>query len=105
RQPGNFRGYTFQVPAPEERVMAAALGRMYRHLYIRICDVCNAASLIENRQLDYARLRTAAEEGGIWPGVATYLMVVSDYVKKYRGESLKLPEEVIASARFGVEKM
>ena len=100
-----FGGHTFQVPAPEERVMAATLQRMYRHLYMRICDVCNTAQLIKSRQLDYAGLRAAAEEGGIWPGVATYLMVVSDYVKKYRGQSLELPDQVVASARFGAEKV
>jgi Uncharacterised nucleotidyltransferase len=105
RQPWNFGGYTFHVPAPEERVMAAALERMYRHLYIRICDIANTAQLIMSGQLDYARLRASAEEAGIWPGVATYLMVVSDYAKKYRGEGLELPGDVIAQARFGRERM
>jgi hypothetical protein len=105
RQPETFGAYTFLVPAPEERVMAATLQRMYRHLHMRICDVCNTAQLIKCRQLDYAGLRAAAEEGGIWPGVATYLMVVSDYVKKYRGQSLELPDQVVASARFGAEKV
>jgi hypothetical protein len=105
RQPETFGAYTFPVPAPEERVLVATLQRMYRHLYMRICDVCNTALLVKTRQLDYAGLRAAAEEGGIWPGVATYLMVVSDYVKKYRGESLELPEQVIASARFGAQKV
>ena len=105
RQPGEFGGYTFQVPAPEERVMAAALERMYRHLYIRVCDIANTAQLMMSRQLDYARLRASAEEAGIWPGVATYLTVVSDYAKKYRGEGLVLPGDVVAQARFGRERM
>jgi hypothetical protein len=105
RRPANCNDYTFLVPAPEERVIAATLQRMYRHLYIRLCDVCNTAGLIEARLLDYAELRAAAEECGIWPGVATYLKVVADYVERYRGESLELPANVLASARFGAEKM
>jgi hypothetical protein len=105
RRPANFHEYTFLVPAPEERVIAATLQRMYRHLYIRLCDVCNTASLIEARLIDYAELRAAAEECGIWPGVATYLKVVSDYVEGYRGERLVLPAEVLAAAQFGAEKM
>ena len=32
-------------------------------------------------------------------------MIVSDYVKHYRGEALDLPEFVIASARFGGDKL
>ena len=103
RQPANFNEFTFQLPAPEERVIAATLQRMYRHLYLRICDVCNTARLIERRMLDFGELRDAAEEGGIWPGVATYLTLVADYVKKYRGDGLELPEYVIESASFGAD--
>src|SRR5262249_31168602 len=55
-------GYAFLVPAPEERVIAATLQRMYRHLYVRVCDVANTSALMESDQLDYAELRRAAEE-------------------------------------------
>jgi hypothetical protein len=43
--------------------------------------------------------------GGIWAGVATYLKIVSDYVKQYRGQGLQLPAEVLEAARFGGEKL
>jgi hypothetical protein len=94
-------GYTFPVPAPEERIIVAALQRMYRHFYFRICDIVNSGALVENNLLDYAELETAANIGGIWPGVCTYLKIVSDYTAQYRGEGLELPANVIANAVCG----
>lgn len=98
-------GYTFPMPAPEERVIAATLQRVYRHFYVRVCDVANTAALIDAQAIDFAELRRAAELGGIWPGIASYLRTVSEYVKSYRGRGLELPEEVLSSARFGAEKV
>ena len=103
-QPANFKEFTFQIPAPEDRVIAGTLQRMYRNLYIRICDVFNTASLIERKMLDFVDLRKAAEEAGIWPGVATFLTLAVDYVKKYRGDRLELPDSVIESSHFGADR-
>ena len=36
-------GFTFLVPAPEERVLVATLQRMYRHFYFRVCDIVNTS--------------------------------------------------------------
>ncbi len=98
-------GYSFPVPAPEERIIVATLQRMYRHFYFRICDVVNTVTLLESGTLDYGELAAGSEMGGIWPGVATFLQVVSDYVRKYRGFGLDLPSEVVAAARFGGDKI
>ena len=105
RVPLTLDGHRFLVPAPEERIIVATLQRMYRHFYFRVCDVVNTAALVEANTLAYRELATAAEMGGIWPGVATYLRVVSDYVWKCRGEGLLLPKEVLAAARFGGDKI
>ncbi|MGC2695834.1 MAG: hypothetical protein WA738_08585, partial [Candidatus Angelobacter sp.] len=78
-------GHKFFVPAPEERIFAATLQRMYRHFYFRVCDILNAASIVETGKIDYAELRAAAITAGIWPGVAGFLKIVSDYVQRYRG--------------------
>lgn len=94
-------GYTFPVPAPEERIIVATLQRMYRHFYFRICDIVNSGGLVENNLLDYAELEKAANIGGIWPGVCTYLKIVSDYIAQYRGEGLVLPANVLANAVCG----
>lgn len=98
-------GYTFLVPAPEERVMVATLQRMYRHFYFRICDICNTARLIDDDAIDYAELESAARQGGIWPGVATYLKIVADYAGHYRQIDLPLPERVARAAMFGAERI
>jgi hypothetical protein len=100
-----LNGYSFYVPAPEERIVVATLQRMYRHFYFRVCDLVNSAALIESGALDYDELRRATELVGIWPGVATYLSIVSGYVEKYRGNPLPLPASVRHAARFGAEKI
>ncbi|HEY3926769.1 MAG TPA: hypothetical protein VGL89_00205 [Candidatus Koribacter sp.] len=98
-------GMTFMVPAPEERVIVATLQRMYRHFYFRVCDIVNTKNLVESNTIDYIELKKAADLGGIWPGVCSYLRIVSDYVKQYRGVALDLPPQVVNAAPFGGEKV
>jgi hypothetical protein len=74
---------------------------MYRHFYFRLCDIIDSAALVEMGNIDYSDLRFSAMKAGIWEGVATYLVIVSDYVNKYRGSGLVLPNFVHAAARFG----
>ncbi len=74
---------------------------MYRHFYFRLCDVVDSAQLAESGSIDYTDLRQSATNAGIWEGVATYLVIVSDYVKTYRGSGLDLPRFVREEARFG----
>ena len=100
RVPLTLAGYTFLVPAPEERVIEATLQRMYRHFYFRICDILDTATLVESGSLDYPELQRAAEQAGIWPGVATFLSLVSDWIERYRGRRLELPGPVVTAARF-----
>jgi hypothetical protein len=76
------------------------LQRMYRHFYFRLCDMMDTATLAEAGAIDYEDLRSSAKDAGIWEGVATYLAIVSDYLKQWRGPSLDLPDFVLASARF-----
>lgn len=101
----NVGGFTFHIPATEERVVAATLQRMYRHFYFRLCDIVNTAQMIENGELDFAELRRATRPAGIWPGVATFLNIVSDYVQQYRGAALPLPPEIKSQAVFGGDKL
>lgn len=96
-------GHTFPVPAPEERLIISTLQRMYRHFYLRLCDVADTARLVESGVIDYAYLKSLARSAGLWDGLATYLVTVSGYVKSYRGEDLPLPSLVIDAARFGSE--
>ena len=105
RVPIEVGNHRFMIPAPEERVIAATLQRMYRHLYIRVCDIVNTHQILESGELDFGELHNAANLGGIWPGVATYLRIVTDFVRRSRGVAVKLPAEVLSSARFGSEEV
>ncbi len=92
---------TFRVPAASDRLMISTLQRMYRHFYFRLCDIVDTTELSEAGLIDFEDLRSSADASGIWEGVATYLAIVSDYVKQYRGTGLDLPRFVTDSARFG----
>lgn len=98
-----FASYTFRVPAPEERLIISTLQRMYRHFYLRLCDVVDTSRLVDSGTIDYSYLQTLAQSAGLWDGLATYLVTVSGYVKSFRGHGLPLPELVTNSARFGNE--
>jgi hypothetical protein len=91
----------FRVPAAEDRLIICTLQRMYRHFYVRLCDIVDSTTLLETEPVDYDSLRSSAHAAGIWEGVATFLAIVSDYTESYRGEGLNLPASVKAAARFG----
>ena len=78
---------------------------MYRHFYFRVCDIVNTRNLVESGEINFAELKRAANMGGIWKGVCSYLKIVSDYVATYRGKGLPLPTEVVQAAPFGGEKI
>lgn len=94
-------GEAFRVPSKSDRLMISTLQRMYRHFYFRLCDILDSAALVESDGVDFDDLYAAAKKAGIWEGVATYLVIMSDYVKSYRGTPVELPEFVKSSARFG----
>jgi hypothetical protein len=96
-----FGDHEFQVPSASDRLMISTLQRMYRHFYFRLCDIVDSAALLESGAVDFQDLRHSATRAGIWPGVATYLLIVSDYVREYRGTGLNLPQFILDSARFG----
>jgi Uncharacterised nucleotidyltransferase len=89
-------GHTFRVPAPEERVIISTLQRIYRHLYFRLCDMSDFSALLRDHAINFAELKRAAELGGIWPGVATFLLLVKEYVKDY-GCELQIPSEALTA--------
>ena len=96
-----FGAYAFRVPSPEDRIVISTLQRMYRHFYFRLCDVADLARLIESTSIDYVYLESLSRAAGLWDGLATYLVIVSEYVAQYRGNDLALPPSVTRSAQFG----
>jgi hypothetical protein len=92
--------YEFPVPSASDRIMISTLQRMYRHFYFRLCDIVDSASLVKSGALDYDDLERSAKACGIWEGTATYLVLVSDYVRRYGGSGIALPGSVRQAARF-----
>jgi len=95
----------FRVPAVSDRILISTLQRMYRHFYFRLCDIIDSSLLVEGGAIDYEDLRSVATMAGIWEGAATYLVIVSDYVKQFRSEGLELPSFVKESAQFGGDRL
>lgn len=98
-----FGGHSMRVPAPEDRLIISTLQRMYRHFYLRLCDVLDTARLVDSGAVDYVYLKSLARSAGLWDGLATYLVTVSGYVKAYCGNDLPLPSLVTSAAHFGNE--
>lgn len=94
-------GYQFLAAAAEDRVVISTLQRMYRHFYIRLCDIVDNARLLDERAVDFDYLRSLGLRSGLWEGIATYLVIISEYVERYRGYGVPLPAVVTKTARFG----
>lgn len=100
-----FGSHLFRVPSAEDRVIISTLQRMYRHFYVRLCDIANVARHMDIKALDYAYLESVARPVGLWDGLASYLVLVSEYVEQYRGQSPALPPSVRASSGFSGVKL
>lgn len=98
-------GHSFRVAAPEDRIIISTLQRMYRHFYIRLCDVIDNAFLVESRSVDFGYLHSLGYAAGIWEGISTYLTIVSEYVEAYRGRGIPLPSLVTGSAKFRTDRV
>ena len=96
---------TYRVLAPEHRIIISTLQRMYRHFYIRLCDIVDNARLVDSGAVDFHRLHDVGESAGIWEGIATYLAIISGYVESYRGYGLSLPSLVTGTAKFHVDQI
>jgi hypothetical protein len=103
--PAQFGSHSFRVPAAEDRVVISTLQRMYRHFYLRLCDVADIAQRVESGAIDFVRLKSLAQSAGLWDGVATYLTIVDEYVQSYREAAFPLPVLVTRAARFGNDRI
>ena len=97
--------FAFNVPAPEDRIVISTLQRMYRHFYIRLCDIVDNAALLDQHLVDFEYLHSLGASAGLWDGIATYLNIISEYMEAYRGYGVPLPSLVTGSAKFGAAKV
>ena len=100
-----IRGHVFRVPAPEDRIVISTLQRMYRHFYIRLCDIVDNARLLDLQLVDFEYLQSLGSAAGLWEGIATYLTIISEYVEAYRRNGVPLSPLVTRSAKFGTSQV
>lgn len=100
----DFGEHSFPVPMPEDRVVIATLQRMYRHFYIRLTDIVNIFGSLVRGRVDFDQLKSVAELGAIWPGVATLLVIVQQHGLSYGGHPVALPEIVRSAAQFSARQ-
>lgn len=98
-------GHAFRTVSIADRLMISTLQRMYRHFYFRLCDIIDTVTLADSGKIDFGNLRATASVAGIWEGVATFLAIVSDYARSYRGIGIDLPDFVLRAARFGGDQV
>ncbi len=99
------RGCLFRVSAPEDRIVISTLQRMYRHFYIRLCDIVDNARLVDENLVDFEYLYSLGSAAGLWEGISTYLRIISEYAESYRGTGIPLPSIVTGSAKFGTNQV
>jgi len=61
---------TFRVPAHTDRLLISTLQRMYRHFYLRLCDVVDTAELLESNSVDLRTCKNPRKlrgSGRAWP--------------------------------------
>jgi len=100
-------GQTFMVASREDRLLICTMQRMYRHFYARLCDIADTLELLEGATsgLDYEKLQRTATRAGIWQGTATFLLIVSNYVRAYRGFGTEIPRWVRSAAKFDTNQV
>jgi hypothetical protein len=96
----HYGNYSLPVPAAEDRITIATLQRMYRHYYIRLTDIVNILQSLTQNKINFERLMAIADEGSVWPGVATLLMIVCQQGTRYGAFQVTLPAFVTSAARF-----
>ena len=98
-------GHQFRVTAPEDRIVISTLQRMYRHFYIRLCDIVDNARLLDQGQVDFEYLCSLGSAACLWEGISTYLRIISEYVQAYRGTGVPLSLIVTEAAKFGTDQV
>lgn len=69
----DHEGVRAWVPSIEDRLLLAVLQRVYRHFWVRVCDVVNWADWVTRPGLDWDYVWATAARMGIRPGVEYYV--------------------------------
>ena len=84
-------GGEFLTPSAEDLLVLHGMQRVYRHGFIRLCDVLSAASLVAREGLDWDYVLGTSERLGTLYGLCSYLAYVGQIYRGALGREL-LPE-------------
>jgi hypothetical protein len=86
-------GRTFLVPSAEDLLILHGMQRVYRHDFIRLCDVLSTISLVGREGLDWDYICRTSEQLGTTYGLRSYLTYVGQIQRETLGREL-LPVEL-----------
>jgi hypothetical protein len=81
-------GGEFLLPSPEDLLVLHGMQRVYRHGFIRLCDVLSAASLVGRAGLDWDYVLRTSEQLGTAYGLCSYLAFVGQIYREALGREL-----------------
>lgn len=81
-------GGEFLVPAAEDLLVLHGMQRVYRHGFIRLCDVLSAAALVGRERLDWDYVLRTSEQLGTLYGLGSYLTYVGQIYREALGREL-----------------
>jgi hypothetical protein len=85
-------GAEFLVPAAEDLLVLHGMQRVYRHGFIRLCDVLSTASVVGRERLDWGYVLRTSEQLGTLHGLRSYLTYVGQIHREALGRELLPPE-------------
>ena len=81
-------GREFLVPSPEDLLVLHGMQRVYRHGFIRLCDVLSTASLVGRERIDWDYVLRTSEQLGTLYGLGSYLTYVEQIYQETLGRAL-----------------
>jgi hypothetical protein len=85
---GRVGGAEFLLPSPEDLLVLHGMQRVYRHGFIRLCDVLSTASLVGREGLDWDYVLRTSEQLGTAYGLRSYLTYVGQICRETLGREL-----------------
>lgn len=86
-------GRQFLVPSAEDLLVLHGMQRVYRHDFIRLCDVLSTASLVGRSRFDWDYVCRTSEQLGTTYGLCSYMTYVGQIQRETLGREL-LPDEL-----------
>ena len=85
-------GAEFLAPSAEDVLVVQGMQRVYRHSYIRLCDIVSTINLLRRNRLDWNYVTRVTAQLGTEYGLRCYLSYVEQVHRSVFGRDLLAPE-------------